>query len=122
MLTLLQTRPKRTRGARPPKSHPPPRPKQLTYRASKALENNIRPEIQAIITRLQNLGKPFDNDLDEIVSSAGRVLDGQAEVADGVIEQLLQMESDWKAAHEGYRKGMVALLERNGVIPMGSAT
>ncbi|KAK4547897.1 hypothetical protein LTR36_010616 [Oleoguttula mirabilis] len=95
--------------------------KSFSYKAAKDIANNIRPEIEDIINRMQRLGKPFNEDVENIVSMAGMVLDGQAEV-DGPMLQLFRIGDEWKQTHSRYRTAMVAFLERYGVVPMGSAS
>lgn len=94
--------------------------KKLSYKEAKDIVNNIRPEIQDIINRMKELGKPFDRGLESVISFAGMVLDGQ-EGIDGIMLQLFQMGDEWKATHDEKRKAMIAFLERHGIIPMGSA-
>lgn len=90
----------------------------------KSLENNITPQTRQVLDfldRLRKLGRPFEDNLSELVSMAGMVLDGQKKV-DGIIEELLRMESEWQAEYTRHRMVMIAFLERHGIIPMGSAS
>jgi len=76
-------------------------------------------EIRDAVERLKKLD--IGEDLYQIVSVAGQVLDSRKE-EDSIIAQLLEMEKDWKEENEKHRKAMVTFLERYGIIPMGSAS
>ena len=91
----------------------------LVTKQKKDKSPKLPPEAIQTIGLLQKLGKPFDNDVSTVVSYASSVLDGQ-ENSDGLIEELLNLEAEWKTDHAHKIQRMKALLYRGGIIPFGS--
>lgn len=75
-------------------------------------------EVMTTMNLLQKLGKPFENELSQIIDYAGKVFDAQ-EHCGGLIGELLNMEREWKNDHANKLRQMIAFLERHGIIPMG---
>ena len=74
-----------------------------------------------VLSKLVQLGKPFEKSLSEIVDYAEGPLDQQARVegTDSPIKELLGIEEEWKAYQAGTLKQLTVVLERQGLIPIG---
>ena len=95
----------------------PSQPKKMKKKEKKDPTHKLSQEAISMINLLQKLGKPFEQDLSQIVNHAGSALDAQDDSA-GPINELLRMEQEWKNDHAGRLKQMTAFPQRVGVTPM----
>lgn len=82
----------------------------------KDLKVGLTPEMKRRLEVLHSLKK--QGDLATVIDFASESLDKQ-EGSDAAIEELLQIEKDWMAAHDLQFVRLAKFLERYAIVPMG---
>ncbi|GIZ40513.1 hypothetical protein CKM354_000384700 [Cercospora kikuchii] len=98
--------------------------KQKASETDEAMEKvyeKITTEAKVVMSTLRDLGSAFETSLDAVATNAGAVLSrsshgGNAAVATGAAALI----GAWKESHREHLGGVVSLLERYGVLAMGS--
>ena len=110
--SLPQKGPKRGRPSAKEKQLPP-RKKQ------KKAKITLPSDTLQALSSLNDLGKPFEKMVEGIITYATGVLGDGLEDCTEQIEELLKLETEWKASHAEMRGKVVGVLEKYGLIPLG---